>query len=45
MGSAILNGTIKDDGGLPCAFRFQYGKTIALGTDTTWVEATATEVT
>ncbi len=35
-GSALLNGTVADDGGLPCEYRFQYGRTIALGTNTDW---------
>lgn len=36
MAQAILNGTIVDDGGLPCEGRFQYGQTLALGTFTPW---------
>jgi len=37
MAEATLNGTITDDGGLPCEGRFQYGTTPALGTFTPWV--------
>ena len=36
MAQARLNGTIVDDGGLPCDIRFQYGVTPALGTFTPW---------
>lgn len=36
MAEAILNGTILDDGGLPCEGRFNYGLTPALGTTTPW---------
>lgn len=37
MGSAVLNGIIISAGGLPCEGRFQYGKTLALGTNTPWI--------
>lgn len=37
MGSAVLNGVIISAGGLPCEGRFQYGKTLALGTNTPWI--------
>ena len=33
---ATLNGTLTDDGGEVCDVRFQYGTTIAYGTDTAW---------
>lgn len=36
MATAILNGTVLDDGGLPCEARFQYGYTPALGINTLW---------
>jgi len=36
MAQATLNGTILDDGGLPCEGRFQYGSTVALGSFTPW---------
>jgi len=36
MAQARLNGTIGDDGGLPCEGRFQYGSTVALGSFTPW---------
>jgi len=36
MASAILNGTLLDDGGLVCEVRFEYGLTPAYGTNTPW---------
>ena len=33
---ATLNGTLLDDGTETCDVRFQYGTTIAYGTDTAW---------
>ena len=33
---ATLNGLLADDGGEVCAVRFQWGPTVALGTDTPW---------
>ncbi|MBU1066953.1 hypothetical protein KKE60_04165 [Patescibacteria group bacterium] len=36
MAQATLNGTILDDGGLPCEARFQYGTTPGMGTFTAW---------
>ncbi len=36
MAQATLNGTLVDDGGLPCDCRFEYGETIAYGTFTEW---------
>lgn len=43
MATAILNGTVIDDGGLPCEGRFQYGLAPgALITDTPWRNALAT---
>lgn len=33
---ATLHGTLTDDGGEACEVRFQYGKTVGYGTDTTW---------
>ena len=33
---ATLNGTLLNDGGEVCDVRFQYGTTIAYGTDTIW---------
>lgn len=37
MAQARLNGTIVDDGGLPCEGRFEYGTTPTLGTFTPWI--------
>jgi len=37
MAQATLNGTILDDGGLPCEARFQYGTTPGMGTFTAWL--------
>ncbi|GAI06001.1 unnamed protein product, partial [marine sediment metagenome] len=34
--TATLKGTLEDDGGEACDVRFQYGETIAYGTDTEW---------
>lgn len=36
MATAILNGTITDDGGLDCEGRFQYGLTQSFGFNTAW---------
>ena len=36
MASAILNGTLVDDGGLVCECRFEYGLTPAYGSFTRW---------
>ncbi len=36
MAQATLNGTLLDDGGLPCDVRFEYGETIAYGIYTAW---------
>ncbi len=36
MASAQLNGTLTDDGGLPCDIRFEWGLTIAMGNYTAW---------
>jgi len=36
MAQATLNGTILDDGGLPCEGRFQYGSTVVMGLFTPW---------
>ena len=33
---ATLNGTLTDDGGEACDVRFQYGPTVAYGTDMAW---------
>ncbi len=41
MGNAVLNGTLTDDGGEVCDFRFQYGLTAALGTTTPWIPGAA----
>ena len=35
-GTALLNGTVLNDGGLACEYRFQYGRTPALGSNTSW---------
>ena len=37
MAEATLNGTLVDDGGLPCDVRFEYGETIAYGIFTEWM--------
>ncbi len=36
MAQVTLNGTLVNDGGLPCDCRFEYGETIAYGTFTEW---------
>lgn len=36
MATAILNGTLINDGGFPCDCRFEYGLTPAYGLATTW---------
>jgi len=35
--TAILHGTVSDDGGEPCSVRFNWGTTAAYGNNTTWV--------
>ena len=36
MAQAQLNGTLTDDGGLPCDIRFEWGITVAMGNYTAW---------
>ena len=36
MAQVTLNGTLVDDGGLPCDCRFEYGETLAYGAFTEW---------
>jgi len=40
---AILNGEVTDDGGEDCLVRFQYGTTVAYGTNTAWQTGKVTD--
>ena len=42
MAQATLNGTLVDDGGVPCDVRFEYGLTLAYGTFTEWLPGLVT---
>ena len=45
MATAVLNGTLIDDGGLVCEVRFEYGLTIAYGSNTPWQGGFSTGMT